>query len=294
MDQPALALGLFGAAIAANYYYPPYPLCPYFYCARLLCSEEPCQVLNLRHCPSRPAQMSDGLSLAEDSEDTPLLVGADGLSSDEVLDRVKAGQVNEVSERSSRTVREIFQANIFTRFNAILGALVAIILLVGLFRDALFGGVLIANVIIGITQEIRAKRVLDRLAVLSAPRAKIIRSGQRHELPISSIVLDDVLEIEFGDQIVVDGVVLTSDGLEVDESLVSGEAASLFKPAQAPLLSGSFVVAGRGRYRSTAVGARAYAARLAAEARRYQPGRSELLRPESIRFFGSSLGYWSC
>jgi magnesium-transporting ATPase (P-type) len=200
----------------------------------------------------------------------------DGLAPNEVLTRTRAGQTNEVTERTSRTIGEIVRGNVFTRFNGILGALFCVMLLVGSVRDALFGGVLVANALIGIVQELRAKRVLDRLTVLSAPKARVVRSGLPLEIPVAAVVLDDVIDIAAGDQVVADGTVLTSEGLEVDESLVSGEAAPVLKPRGASLLSGSFVAAGYGRYRATAVGAAAYAHQLAHEARRYAPAHSEL------------------
>gem|GEM_PF-15190 len=199
-----------------------------------------------------------------------------GLGPEDVLERVRAGQTNRVAERTSRTIADILRANLFTRFNALLGALLVVMLVVGSIRDALFGSVLVANALIGIIQELRAKRVLDRLSVLTAPTARVVRSARVAEVPIGAVVLDDIVEIGAGDQIVADGVVLASEGLEIDESLLTGEATPIPKPRGASLLSGSFVVAGHGRYRATAVGAGTYAHRIGAEARRYTPAHSEI------------------
>ena len=199
-----------------------------------------------------------------------------GLTQAEVVERVAAGRVNDVPAAPSRTVREIVRANVFTRFNALLGGMLVMILIVGPIQDALFGGVLIANAFIGIVQELRAKRTLDRLAVLTAPRARIVRDGSVAEHPISAVVLDDVLELWPGDQVVVDGEVLDAQGLELDESLLSGESEPVEKRAGDEALSGSFVAAGSGRYRATRVGREAYAVRLAEEARRFTLTRSEL------------------
>ena len=199
-----------------------------------------------------------------------------GLSSAEVAQRVAAGQVNLVPEAPSRTTAQILRANVFTRFNALMATLLAIVLACGAFKDALFGGVIVANALIGIVQELRAKRTLDRLAVLSAPKAVLVRDGDIVELPVNQIVLDDVMVLRPGQQVVADAVVLERDGLEVDESLLTGESEPEVKEPGGELLSGSFVVAGSGRARVSKVGADAYAARLAEDARRFTLAKSQL------------------
>jgi cation-transporting P-type ATPase E len=199
-----------------------------------------------------------------------------GLTSAEVAERVATGRANDVPSAPTRTVTEIVRANLLTRFNALLGAMLVVILLVGQFRDALFGLVLIANTLIGIVQELRAKRTLDRLSVLTAPKARVLREGTEREVTVSQVVADDVLELSPGDQVVVDGEVLESSGLEVDESLVTGESDAASKSPGDEVLSGSFVAAGSGRYRATRVGRAAYAVRLAEDARRFTLTRSEL------------------
>ena len=199
-----------------------------------------------------------------------------GLSAADVAEREALGQVNRVPPTRTRSVGRIVRANVFTRFNALLGAMLAIILVVGPMQDALFGFVLIANAGVGIVQELRAKRTLDRLTVLTAPKASILRDGLTQDVPIDRVVLDDVIELAPGTQIVVDGDVLSSDGLEVDESLLTGEADPVAKSPGDRMLSGSFVGAGSGRMVATAIGADAYAAKLALEARRFTLTRSEL------------------
>ena len=201
---------------------------------------------------------------------------ARGLSAAEVAARVADGRTNDVPAAPSRTVAQIVRANIFTRFNAILGAMFAIIVVVGPVQDALFGFVLVANALIGIVQELRAKRTLDRLTLLTAPKAKVVRDGELREIQVGEVVQDDVLEAPSGAQIVVDGEVLTIDGLEVDESLLTGEADPVLKQPGDEVRSGSFVAAGIGRYRAVRVGHEAYAARIAQDARRYTVTRSEL------------------
>jgi cation-transporting ATPase E len=199
-----------------------------------------------------------------------------GLTAAEVAERVARGQVNDVPAAPTRTVAQIVRANVFTRFNALLGGMLAIILVVGPLQDALFGFVLVANALIGIVQELRAKRTLDRLTVLTAPKARVLRDGQEHEVAIGEVVLDDVLTLRAGDQVVVDGEVLEGSGLEIDESLITGEADPVVKESGDEVLSGSFVAAGSGAYRATKVGREAYAVRLAEEARRFTLTHSEL------------------
>ena len=202
---------------------------------------------------------------------------ATGLTAAEVEERVARGATNDTGERTSRTLGEIVRANVFTRFNAILGAALLVILVIGPIQDATFGFILVANAGIGIFQEVRAKRTLDRLAVLNAPTARVTRDGTTAEVAVDRVVLDDLLELRPGDQIPCDGVVQSAEGLEVDESLLTGESDPLDKRADDEVLSGSFVVAGSGRFIATRVGADSYARKLAAEARRFELTRSELM-----------------
>jgi cation-transporting P-type ATPase E len=192
-----------------------------------------------------------------------------GLTTPEVAERIAAGQVNDVPARSSRSVSEIVRANLFTRINAIIGILLIMILAVGPIQDALFGGVIIANTLIGVIQELRAKRTLDRLAIVGAARPVVRRDGHAVEVGAEEIVLDDLIELGAGDKIVVDGVVAEAEHLEVDESLLTGEADPVVKKPGDPVLSGSFVVSGAGSFTATKVGRDAYAARLAEEASRF-------------------------
>ena len=200
----------------------------------------------------------------------------DGLTRAEVRERAAAGQVNAVPAAPGRSLGQILRANLCTRFNAILGTLFGVVLVVGPPQDALFGLVLAANTAIGVAQELRAKRTLDRLAVLTAARARVVRDGTATEIRIEEIVRDDLIILRPGDQAAVDAVVVRSDGLEADESLLSGEAEPVAKQPGDRVLSGSFTVAGTGWVRAAEVGEAAYAARLQAQARRFSLIRSEL------------------
>ncbi|MFJ4006500.1 HAD-IC family P-type ATPase [Streptomyces sp. NPDC090023] len=199
-----------------------------------------------------------------------------GLTRAEVAERVARGQVNDVPVRSSRSLGEIVRANVFTRFNAIIGVLWVVTLFVAPIQDSLFGFVILANTGIGIVQEWRAKKTLDSLAVIGEARPTVRRDGRAVQVPTSEIVLGDLVEIGPGDKIVVDGVCAEADGLEVDESLLTGEADPVVKHPGEPVMSGSFVVAGGGAFQATKVGREAYAAQLAEEASRFTLVHSEL------------------
>ncbi|WNM36000.1 HAD-IC family P-type ATPase [Streptomyces sp. Li-HN-5-11] len=199
-----------------------------------------------------------------------------GLTQAEVAERVTRGQVNDVPVRSSRSLADIVRANVFTRFNAIIGVLWLIMLVVAPIQDSLFGFVILANTGIGIIQEWRAKKTLDSLAVIGEARPTVRREGVATEVATSRIVLDDVIEIGPGDKVVVDGTCVEADGLEIDESLLTGEADPVVKHPGDHVMSGSFVVAGGGAFRATKVGREAYAAQLAEEASRFTLVQSEL------------------
>ncbi|MFN3008109.1 cation-translocating P-type ATPase [Mycolicibacterium wolinskyi] len=203
-------------------------------------------------------------------------ITATGLTDAEVAERVADGKTNDVPTRAARTVSEIVRANVFTRINAILGVLLIIVLSTGSVINGAFGLLIIANSAIGIIQEIRAKQTLDKLAIVGQAKPTVRRqSGTRSVMP-SEVVLDDIIELGPGDQIVVDGEVVEETNLEVDESLLTGEADPIAKDAGDAVMSGSFVVAGTGAYRATKVGREAYAAKLAEEASKFTLVKSEL------------------
>ena len=199
-----------------------------------------------------------------------------GLSDAEVAARVAEGKTNDVPNRASRSVADIVRANVLTRINAILGVLFAIVLATGSLINGLFGLLIVANSAIGIIQELRAKKTLDNLAIVSQAKPRVRRRAGTRELPPNDVVLDDVIEIGPGDQIVVDGELLEAASCEIDESLLTGEADPIAKMSGDEVMSGSFVVAGAGAYRATKVGREAYAARLAEEASKFTLVKSEL------------------
>ncbi|KND45683.1 MULTISPECIES: HAD-IC family P-type ATPase [Streptomyces] len=201
---------------------------------------------------------------------------ARGLTAAEVAGRVARGEVNDVPVRSSRSLVDIVRANVFTRFNAIIGVLWVVMLFVAPIQDSLFGFVILANTGIGIVQEWRAKKTLDSLAVIGEAKPTVRRDGVAAPVGTSDIVLGDLIEIGPGDKIVVDGECVETDGLEIDESLLTGEADPVVKHPGDQVMSGSFVVAGGGAFTATKVGREAYAAQLAEEASRFTLVHSEL------------------
>ncbi|WP_019928239.1 HAD-IC family P-type ATPase [Nocardia sp. BMG111209] len=199
-----------------------------------------------------------------------------GLTAAEVAQRVRAGQVNDVPDRAARSVSDIVKANVFTRINAILGVLLILVLVTGSYIDAMFGLLIVANSIVGIVQELRAKRTLDALAIVGQAQPVVRRDGAAAPVAPNEVVRDDIIELGPGDQIVVDGEVIESRQLEIDESLLTGEADPIDKPVGAQAMSGSYVSAGAGAYRATKVGRDAYAAKLSAEASKFTLVNSEL------------------
>lgn len=199
-----------------------------------------------------------------------------GLTTAAVQDRRSRGLANIVPEDTGRSLAGIVRANVFTLFNAVAGACSILLLALGAWQDALFGMFLVANTLIGVVQEFRAKRTLAHLAVLNAPRALVRRDGRDVECSVSDVVLDDLLVLRPGEQLTADARLIDSRELEVDESLLSGEVDPVSADVGRELLSGSTVLSGSGLARVIRVGADSYAARITAEARQFSLVHSEL------------------
>ena len=191
-----------------------------------------------------------------------------GLSPAEAADRLRALGAEKLP--ASRSTASIVAANVFTLFNAIIGGFFILILSLELWADAVFGLIAILNTWIGIRQELKAKAVLDRLAVLVAPKAQVIRDGETLELRAGQVVPGDLVRLTPGDQLVADGVTVSSRGLTLDESLLTGESDGVGKREGDQLLSGAFVVSGSGFCEVTAVREESYAGRLTGEARAFR------------------------
>ena len=212
-----------------------------------------------------------------------------GLTAAEVAERVAAGQVNDAPNVNSRSISDIIKANTLTWFNGLIGAMWIVMLVIAPIQDSLFGFVIVANTAIGIIQEYRAARALAKLAVIGEAKPVVRRDGIDVCVSAHDVVLGDVIVLTTGDQLVVDGEMLFADGLEIDESLLTGEADPVdMKPAD-QVMSGSFVVAGSGLYRATRVGRDSFAAGLTEQAKKFHQTNSELR--DSINKFIRLLSY---
>ncbi|RIY30989.1 haloacid dehalogenase [Bifidobacteriaceae bacterium GH005] len=201
-----------------------------------------------------------------------------GLSDEEVAETVSRGDVNITSKQTSRSLMDIVRANVFTLFNAIIFTAMVVVLATGSWKDAVFGVVILVNTGIGIVTELKAKRTLDRLSILIAARAMVRRGGENIEIAHKDIVLGDVLWLRAGEQVPADVEVLESWGLEMDESMLTGESATVRKAQGDDVYSGSTAVSGMALTRVTAVGEHSYAAKLAAQAKVYTKTISDLSR----------------
>ncbi len=205
-------------------------------------------------------------------------VEVSGLSTEEVAQAVSRGDVNITSKQTSRSLMDIVRANVFTLFNAIIFTAMVVVLATGSWKDAVFGVVILVNTGIGIVTELKAKCTLDRLSILVASYAMVRRGGKNIEIPHKDIVLGDVLWLRAGEQVPADVEVLESWGLEMDESMLTGESATVRKAKGDNVYSGSTAVSGMALTRVTAVGEHSYAAKLAAQAKVYTKTISDLSR----------------
>lgn len=203
-------------------------------------------------------------------------IGATGLTSKEVVQRIESGQSNAVKTSTSRSVRDIVRANVFTLFNGIICAAMALVLVTGSWKDAVFGFVIIINTGIGIVTELRAKRTLDRLSILVASDFLVHRDGRDVEVPHNEIVLDDLLWIRAGEQVPADGQIIQTWGLELDESMLTGESRTVRHQAGEQVYSGATAVSGMALVKVNAVGSHSYAATLTAQAKVYKKTVSDL------------------
>jgi len=204
------------------------------------------------------------------------VAGAAGLSTSQVAERVANGQTNAYTPATSRSVGSIVRANVVTLFNGIIGVCFIALLVLGRWQDALFGLSALANTIIGSVQEFRAKRALDRLALLYAPLARVLRDGQQQDIAVAEVVLGDLLVLRAGDQIPADATVVAAVRLQVDESMLTGESDPVDKERGSEVLSGSIVVGGEGTAEAIRVGADSFANRLSSEAKKFSLVASEL------------------
>src|SRR5215207_160616 len=235
---------------------------------------------NRQRCARLDPGDRTGASMVEASHsavaEAPTTDPTRGLDATAVATRTRDGRVNVSKDASSRSIWSILRANVFTLFNGIVVTGFLLLLILGRWQDALFGIAAITNAAIGVVQEYRAKRALDRLALLHAPRARVVRDGVEHEIEVRGIVEDDLLILRSGDQVTADCRMIDGVRLEIDESLLTGESEPIDKSPGDRVLSGSIVVGGHGRAIVTDVGDAAFASKLTAEAKRFSLVSSEL------------------
>lgn len=207
-----------------------------------------------------------------------------GLNDIEVESRIKEGKVNNIPKPPARTLGQILRANILTSYNILNLALALLVILIGSPKDAVFILIVIANIVVGAFQEIHAKKILERLAVINSKRAYVLRNGQVKNITADEIVIDDVIVLKSGDQILVDCEVIENTEIEVDESMITGESDSILKTKGGKLLSGSVITAGKCYAIARCVGENTYAAKLANEARKFKLINSELQKATSKIF----------
>lgn len=234
--------------------------------------------------PYRPPAASSGGPVYHPHPDV-------GLTAAQAAQMMEAGYGNEEVASPTKSEKQIIRDNVFTFFNLIFIVLAGCLLVVGAFKDMMFIAVAVANTLIGIIQEIRSKRTIDKLTLLSARQATVVRDGQVMQVDTTALVQDDVAVFAAGSQISADAVILAGE-VQVNESLITGEADAVVKHPGDPLLSGSFVVAGTCRAQLTHVGAQSYASRLTLEAKKDAgAGESEMMRSlqRLIRVIGIAL-----
>ena len=201
-----------------------------------------------------------------------------GLTSQQVQEHRLHGWTNCAVEPPSKTTQDIVRENVFTYFNLIFAVLAVLLCIVGSFRDLTFLPVIIANTLIGIIQEVRAKQVLDNLTMLNAPRATVVRDGKKHVVDAEDLVIDDIVIFKAGSQVCADAEVCAGE-VQVNESLLTGEADEITKRKGAKLMSGSFIVSGQCHARLDKVGEDSYISKLTLQAKEMKEGeRSEMIR----------------
>lgn len=211
-----------------------------------------------------------------------------GLTAAEVNARIEAGKINIADDSSDRTTGKIIRDNLLTYFNLIFLVITVLLCIAGAFRDLTFLPIIIGNILIGIVQELRAKKTLDKMKILNAGHAVVIREGKRQKVTAEELVIDDLIWLSSGDAICADSVVVSGE-ITVNESMLTGEADGIVKKENEELLSGSFVVSGEGYARLTRVGNDSYISKLTNEAKALKKGEeSEMIR--SINMFVKVIG----
>lgn len=200
-----------------------------------------------------------------------------GLSPEEVEERQKKGLVNGSDDIKTKSIGRIIRDNLVTPFNILNAVLAGLVLAVGSYKNLLFMGVIFSNIAIGTFQEIRAKKTIDKLSLIAAPKARVVRGGEKHELNVSELVMDDILLLASGNQVCADCVVVDGE-CEVNESLLTGESDTIAKKSGDHLMSGSFISSGNCRARVEHIGADNYASQITKQAKYLKKPNSEIMK----------------
>ena len=235
-------------------------------------------LFNFLHRKDKKSEPTEVIRIDEPNARQREEIIASGLTEDEVAWRTQEGLTNQMPRKGQKSVGQIVASHVFTYFNLLNGLLGVLVIMTGQIKNVLFLGTAISNTLIGIIQELKVKSLIDQLSVITTTRVMVLRGGTKNEISVNDIVLDDIVYLEPGDQVVTDGSVYSCRGLEVNESMLTGESKPVKKAEGDPILSGSFISAGTAIMQVEKVGQDCYAAQLVSKAAHKKRAQSEMQR----------------
>ena len=235
-------------------------------------------LFNFLHRKDKKSEPTEVIRIDEPNARQREEIIASGLTEDEVAWRTQEGLTNQMPRKGQKSVGQIVASHVFTYFNLLNGLLGVLVMMTGQIKNVLFLGTAISNTLIGIIQELKVKSLIDQLSVITTTRVMVLRGGTKNEISVNDIVLDDIVYLEPGDQVVTDGSVYGCQGLEVNESMLTGESKPVKKAEGDPILSGSFISAGTAIMQVEKVGQDCYAAQLVSKAAHKKRAQSEMQR----------------
>ena len=235
-------------------------------------------LFNFLHRKDKKSEPTEVIRIDEPNARQREEIIASGLTEDEVAWRTQEGLTNQMPRKGQKSVGQIVASHVFTYFNLLNGLLGVLVIMTGQIKNVLFLGTAISNTLIGIIQELKVKSLIDQLSVITTTKVMVLRGGTKNEISVNDIVLDDIVYLEPGDQVVTDGSVYNCQGLEVNESMLTGESKPVKKADGDPILSGSFISAGTAIMQVEKVGQDCYAAQLVSKAAHKKRAQSEMQR----------------
>ena len=235
-------------------------------------------LFNFLHRKDKKSEPAEVIRIDEPNARQREEIIASGLTEDEVAWRTQEGLTNQMPRKGQKSVGQIVASHVFTYFNLLNGLLGVLVMMTGQIKNVLFLGTAISNTLIGIIQELKVKSLIDQLSVITTTKVMVLRGGTKNEISVNDIVLDDIVYLEPGDQVVTDGSVYNCQGLEVNESMLTGESKPVKKADGDPILSGSFISAGTAIMQVEKVGQDCYAAQLVSKAAHKKRAQSEMQR----------------